>query len=316
MSLLGRFIEPTKDYINFKDLLINLSGMNNRPLYEIVNYLLCCDLNKLGLYYIDPKYRITPISFDKKNIMNQALNVIKEVIRLGDINDEHWIYSNDDSLELFSHGSGEKIAEIIKSQVNFYFNKEELSNFDSLNYLLHLDVDNGAPMPNDNERIIKMQERINELLDELADKDDFIKAPLSKINRNEINEQPIKETITSKEEYENLTPIQKHTFRLKSIVLPLAQKIWLLDRETNLLMRTQVARLIVELLPDFNLTENQVNDWLKHSVLVPQAIIDRCTQNDYGNSKPEKVQREVIESKIRKKLAPEIQYLIENTPKF
>lgn len=126
----------------------------------------------------------------------------------------------------------------------------------------------------------------------------------------------IKEIITDKEEYERLTPIQKYTFYMKNIVLPLAQKIWRFDKETNLLMRKQVARLIVELLPNFDLKENQVDDWLKNSDLVPQAIIDRCAQHDYGNTKPEKVQREMLEHKIRSKVAPEIQLLIENTPKF
>ena len=62
-------------------------------------------------------------------------------------------------------------------------------------------------------------------------------------------------------------------------------------------MRTQVARLIVELLPDFNLRESQVDEWLKNSELVPSAITDRCAQQDYGNTTPEKEQREVIKNK-------------------
>ena len=126
----------------------------------------------------------------------------------------------------------------------------------------------------------------------------------------------IKEIITNKEKYERLTPIEKHTFYMKNIVLPLARKIWTFDKENNLLMRKQVARLIVELLPNFDLRENQVDDWLKQSNLVPIAITDRCAQHDYGNTKPEKQQREVIVQKIRDKVSPEIQSLIENAPKF
>ena len=288
MSLLDRFIKPTKDYINFKDLLINLSGMNNKPLYEVVNYLLCCDFNKLGLYYIDSKYSIMPISFGKRDVISQVLEIVKEVIRLGDINDEHWIYTNDDSLELFSHGTGDKIAKLIESLVSFYFNKEELLGFELLKGLLHFDANYDESMPNDNQRIIEMQERVNELLDELIDK----------------------------EEYEHLTPIQKHTLYLKRIALPLAYKIWSFDRETNLLMRKQVARLIVELLPDFNLRESQVDEWLKQSVLVPPAITDRCARQNYGSTTPEKAQREAIKNKIRSEIAFKIPSLIENTPKF
>ena len=126
----------------------------------------------------------------------------------------------------------------------------------------------------------------------------------------------IKEIITDKENYERLTPIQKYTFYMKNIVLPLARKIWTFDKGTNLLMRKQVARLVVELLPNFDLRENQVDDWLKQSNLVPTAITDRCAQHDYGNTKPEKEQREVIMQKIRDKVSPEIQSLIENAPKF
>lgn len=287
MSLIDRLIEPTKDYISFKDLLLHLSGSNNQPLYEVVNYLLCCELNTLGFYYIDSKYSITPISFDKKDIINQVLETVKEVIRLGDINDEHWIYTNDDSLELFSHGVGDNIAKLIEPQVSFYFNKEELLSLELLKDLLHFDAYYDEPMPNDNQRIIEMQERVNELLDERMDK-----------------------------EYKNLTPIQKRTYFLKKIALPLACKIWSFDRETNLLMRTQVARLIVELLPDFNLRESQVDEWLKNSELVPSAITDRCAQQDYGNTTPEKEQREVIKNKIRSEIAFKIPFFTENIPKF
>ena len=113
-----------------------------------------------------------------------------------------------------------------------------------------------------------------------------------------------------KEEYDRLTPIQKYTLQMKSIALPLAEKIWQFDRETNLLMRRQTARLIVELLSDFKLTINQVDDWLKQSKLVPQAITDRCAKHDYGNTKPEKKEREALEQRIRQNIVPDLQILL------
>ena len=287
MSSLNSLVEITKDYINFKNFLINLSSTNNKPLYEIVDYLLCCNLNALGLYYIHPKYGIIPISLDKKNIINQALEAIKEVIRLGDINDEHWIYAHDDSLELFSQGTGGKIAELINSQVNFCFNKEELLGFELLKDLLHFDIHHDEPMLNDNQRIIEMQERVDELLDERMDK-----------------------------EYDNLTPNQKHTLILKKIALPLANKIWSFDKETNLLMRKQVARLVVELLPDLKLRESQVDEWLKQSSLVPPEITERYAQQDYGNTTSEKEQRKVIMNKIRSEITFKTPFFTENTPEF
>ncbi|KAA0914297.1 hypothetical protein [Psychrobacter sp. ANT_WB68] len=95
-----------------------------------------------------------------------------------------------------------------------------------------------------------------------------------------------------------LTPIQKYTLEMQNIVFPLAEKIWSYDKGTNLLMRKQVAKLIVDLLPHLELRMDQVNKWLKDSYPVPQAIIDRCARNDYGNKKHETIEREKIKNKI------------------
>lgn len=103
----------------------------------------------------------------------------------------------------------------------------------------------------------------------------------------------------------HLTPIQKHTTEKKSIVFPLAEKIWSYDKNTNLLMRKQVAELVVELLPSLELRVPQVDKWLKDSYPVPQAIIDRCTRNDYGNKKHETIEREKIKHKIYVELSHE-----------
>lgn len=102
-----------------------------------------------------------------------------------------------------------------------------------------------------------------------------------------------------------MTPIQKHTIEKKSIVFPLAEKIWSYDKNTNLLMRKQVAELVVELLPSLELRVPQVDKWLKDSFPVPQAIIDRCARNDYGNKKHETIEREKIKNKIYVELSSE-----------
>jgi len=103
----------------------------------------------------------------------------------------------------------------------------------------------------------------------------------------------------------NITPIQKHTTEKKSVVFPLAEKIWSYDKNTNLLMRKQVAELVVELLPSLELRVPQVDKWLKDSYPVPQAIIDRCARNDYGNKKHETIEREKIKNKIYVELSNE-----------
>ena len=102
-----------------------------------------------------------------------------------------------------------------------------------------------------------------------------------------------------------LTPIQKYTFDMQGIVFPLVEKIWNYDKKTNLLMRKQVAELVVELLPSLELRVPQVDKWLKDFYPVPQAIIDRCAQNDYGNKKHETIEREKIKNKIYVELSNE-----------
>ena len=171
VSLLDKFIERKKDYILTKDLLTNLSGMNNRPLYEVINYLLCCDLNKLGFYYIDSSYKIENVNSDSKDYTNDFLEVIKDAIRLGDPKDEALIYSNDDDLEKFSCFARDEIKKITDFRDNYYFNKTELLSFKPLDGLLDFDANNSSLPPNNNNLIIQMESRIGELLEELADKD-------------------------------------------------------------------------------------------------------------------------------------------------
>jgi len=110
----------------------------------------------------------------------------------------------------------------------------------------------------------------------------------------------------SYEELEERTsaPIQKHTNEKKKIVLPLAEKIWSYDKQDNLLLRKQVAGLIVEFLPDLNLTVNQVDNWLKKSDKVPPAILERYKNIDYGNSTPENKLRKQLLLRIRSELSP------------
>ncbi|WP_296244752.1 MULTISPECIES: hypothetical protein [unclassified Psychrobacter] len=110
----------------------------------------------------------------------------------------------------------------------------------------------------------------------------------------------------SYEELEKRTsaPIQKHTEEKKKIALPLADKIWSYDKQDNLLLRKQVAGLVVELLPDLNLTVNQVDNWLKKSDKVPPAILERYKNTDYGNSTPENKLRKQLLLRIRSELSP------------
>jgi len=176
MSLLDEFIERKKGYILAKDLLINLSGMNNKWLYEIVNYLLCSDLNQLGFYHISSIYKIKNVNSDDNDFTNDFLEEIKDAIEFGDHRDKVLVYSNDDDLEHFSCFTKNKIVRLTDYyRCDYYFKKSELLSFKALDGLLHLDAINDEPPPNDNQIIMNMQDRIGELLDVIANRDYTIK---------------------------------------------------------------------------------------------------------------------------------------------
>ncbi len=99
-------------------------------------------------------------------------------------------------------------------------------------------------------------------------------------------------------------PIQIHTNARKEIAIPLAKKIWSYDKDTNLLMRIQVAALVVDLLPHLGLTIPQVDNWLKKSGEVPPDILKRYAIKDYGNTREENKLRTQLTSKIISDLSP------------
>lgn len=95
----------------------------------------------------------------------------------------------------------------------------------------------------------------------------------------------------------NNTPIQRHTAPRKVEALNLAKKIWSYDKD-KILLRKQVAKMITKLLPQHDLSINQVDNWLKQSDLVPKEILERYKNNDYCNTKSEKRKREILKIKI------------------
>lgn len=93
------------------------------------------------------------------------------------------------------------------------------------------------------------------------------------------------------------TPYQEHTQALRYKALSLAKAIWSYDAE-NILLRKHVAELIIQIMNKQKLSLTQVDNWLKKSKVVPQAIIERYKNNDYGNTKSVKHQREILKAEI------------------
>lgn len=101
-----------------------------------------------------------------------------------------------------------------------------------------------------------------------------------------------------------IQPYKMYTQNIKNRAIPLAKKIWSYDAD-NILLRKQVANLIVKLLPDEKLTTTQVDNWLKESDIVPKAILDIYKKNLAGqyNSQEIKDKRKELEKKILKELS-------------
>lgn len=99
------------------------------------------------------------------------------------------------------------------------------------------------------------------------------------------------------------TPYEKHTREIKEQSLDLAEEIWSYDTN-KILLRKHVAKIITKLLPQHNLTITQVDNWLKQSDNVPNEILERYKNNDYGNSKPIVEDRDRLTAEILLELTP------------
>lgn len=171
MSLLDNIFEPTKDYISFKDLLIHLSGMNSKSLYEVVFYLLHHNLDRLDTYRIDSNYQITLCNPHEVSPVNAFLFAIKEEIRMGDMKDGYMVYVDDKSLNNFSSDTGKQISNIIERYISYYFKKPDLLHFEPLDDLFSCDSTVKDPLPNSNSYINGLISKIDQLYHQLEERD-------------------------------------------------------------------------------------------------------------------------------------------------
>ena len=147
MSLIDRLIEPTKNYISFRDFLFHLSSSNNEPLYGVVTHLLHHDLNSIEFYCIDADYKITPKGCDDKNDIYRWLKEIQNILFK---KAETWVFSDNTHFsqpriklignEIDGLGDTEKgpLTKAIWDYNQFFFKKAELLSFKPLDGLLHL----------------------------------------------------------------------------------------------------------------------------------------------------------------------------------
>lgn len=109
------------------------------------------------------------------------------------------------------------------------------------------------------------------------------------------------------------SPTQKHLKTKIYHIRNLIDEIWNYDKN-NLLFPIQVAKLVVQLLPTFNLTQNQVKGFIKKYDMTPEKIKERDKNNNYGNTKAEKKQREELIAKIKEELKDYCENIVNNDP--
>lgn len=135
MSLIDRLIEPTKEYISFRDFLCHLSGLNNQPVYEVVTYLLHHDLSDKDFYYIDADYKIIKADFNDKSIKYFLTGIQMSVIFCAD----DWIFHDGKSLEQLGDDVRGKITKFCFDNMHSFFKRSDLLSFEPLKDLLHFD---------------------------------------------------------------------------------------------------------------------------------------------------------------------------------
>ena len=62
------------------------------------------------------------------------------------------------------------------------------------------------------------------------------------------------------------------------------------------------------------MTETQLKNWFKDFNIIPLEIIERDKNNDYGNTKAEKKQREELIAKIKEELKDYCENIVNNDP--
>jgi X-X-X-Leu-X-X-Gly heptad repeat protein len=170
VSLIDRLIEPTKNYISFRDFLFHLSSSNNEPLYEVVTYLLHHDLNSIGFYNIDTDYKIIRFEPFEFNTVTDFLDEVQKSLVL---TADKWIFSSSESLDELMESDRRLLTTTVMKAMHSYFKKSELLSFKPLDGLLHFDAESIADADSNSDcveqRLDEALEKIDRLMQSLAD---------------------------------------------------------------------------------------------------------------------------------------------------
>ena len=136
MGILDKALEPLKDYICFKDFIMQLSDFHNEPLYNVATFLLNINFSKnIDLYIIDVAYRITRVnSYKNTEVLNAYLDKLQ-----GQFIFDNFIFTqkNYNALQAGDNRKTCLMEVFANSNLNLptfhlYFNRQNLVDFEPL----------------------------------------------------------------------------------------------------------------------------------------------------------------------------------------
>lgn len=125
MALRDILLKDTTNYIAFTELLMQLSGLNDEPLRDIVAYLLKTNLNSITLYRPTLHNTFEPIRVSGTTTYD--LEKILEIISV--LGDEDWIFENNSSLETLDNEVKVPLITHLGDGYKQYFKITDLDNF-------------------------------------------------------------------------------------------------------------------------------------------------------------------------------------------
>lgn len=136
MGLLDKGINPVKGYINFQDLLLHISSLNNYSVYEVIRYLLYHELYSIKTYYTDIHHRQVRSS--------TGSHLAKNFLELLSINfhftNNDWVFSNYESINELPDKTRQSLLLTFLQYERLSFKIADLMRFEPLKDLLHFDV--------------------------------------------------------------------------------------------------------------------------------------------------------------------------------
>lgn len=138
MSLMHQFLEPTKIYISFPDLLFSLSSVNSKPLWDVADYLDCKGLENLSVYSLGPRCEMLP-QIEYQEITHYFLEEVRLAITVDNLD---WVLADGDSLDNLPPEVEERLNRVLNGYSSHYFKISELLSFTPLDgYLSFLESD-------------------------------------------------------------------------------------------------------------------------------------------------------------------------------